>query len=288
MSNRGWDERTNISYRTRESPPRYTVRQYRYPRDSEERLSVFESDRSRHGSATETRIVRRESNSPPRQERAERDIRIERYERQSPPRRRKDDDFQLDRYTKTTEYFPPRPPPEDDYQVIRRSEVFDDRVARREPSPPEDDYYYARRVREVEEDEKSEPERRKHRHRRRRSHDRDYSSDDDMVYVRRETTEGRSTSPRHRRHLAEGALVGVGAAELMRHHRSKAGSEQGTTGGRLVKDGGAAAAGAIGAEALGRARSAYRSKSRRRGSSADDYDREGRHRRRGWLRQAQE
>ena len=152
MSVRNWDERTNISYRTRESPPRYTVRQYRYPRESEERLSVFESDRSRHGSQSETRIIRRESNSPPRQ--PERDIRIERYERQSPPRARtRDDDYKLDRYTKTTEYFPPRPQPEEDYQVIRRSEVFDDdrQVVRREPSPPqqEEDYYYKRRVQKV-------------------------------------------------------------------------------------------------------------------------------------------
>ena len=48
----------------------------------------------------------------------------------------------------------------------------------------------------------------------RRHGDRDgYSSDDSMVYVRKETTRDYDDEhPHHKRHLAEGALVAVGAA----------------------------------------------------------------------------
>ena len=88
-----------------------------------------------------------------------------------------------------------------------------------------------------------------------------------MVYVRKEIREddyGRDESPHHRRHIAEGVIAGVGAAELLRHHKGKQGGD--TAGGlsRVAKDAGAGVLGAVAAEGITRARSHYRSKSRRR------------------------
>ena len=247
------------------SPPRgyTTVKRYTIPRDSDERVSTYGSDRSVRGS--ETRIVRRERDSTPDRQYA----REYRYERDV---ERPRDDYQLDRYTKTTEYYPQAPrapvvvPQEQDYQIVRHSEVYDNRVAHREPS--EDEYYYERRVQKVEE---ASPERKERR--RRRSHSRHYSSDDDMVYVKKTVREGRSISP-HRRHLAEGAIAGVGVAELIRHHRAKSGDEASSRSGRIGRDLAAAGAGAVGAEVISRVRNS-RSKSRH-GSR----DRDGRHRHR--------
>ena len=296
MSARGWDERSR-----RGSPQGYTtVKQYRIPRrdEVEERVNIYETDRSsaRGSGYEETRIIRKERERTP--ERVERDIRIERYERSPEPRRYereykyerdversqpRREPYEVDRYVKTTEYFPPAPRApvmvpvlpreEEDYQVIRRSEVMEDRqLARREPPPQEEDYYYERRTREFDSDERS------RRGRTISPHDsvsrRDYSSDDSMVYIKKEVREERGGSPHHRRHIAEGALAGIGAAEIIRHHRKKEGQDSDSRGSRIGKDLGAAAVGAIGAEVISRVRS-HRSKSRH-GSP----DREGRHRHR--------
>jgi len=302
----GWDERS--AYR---DPRGYTtIKQYRIPRrdEVEEKVSIYETDRrSAAGSGfEETRIIRKERERTP--ERIERDIRIERYERSPEPPRRYEreyryerdierekprrEPYELDRYIKTTEYFPPAPratvvvpiPPreEEDFQMVRRSEVIEDRqLARREPQQQEEDYYYERRVREVDDDRYSD-EYRDVRSRRGRTvspHDsisrRDYSSDDSIVYVKREVREERGGSPHHRRHLAEGAVAGLGAAELIRHHRKKEGDEVGGRGSRIGKDLAAAGAGVVGAEVISRVRSRHQSKSRH-GSP----DREGRRRHR--------
>ncbi|KAL8692217.1 MAG: hypothetical protein Q9218_002717 [Villophora microphyllina] len=182
----------------------------------------------------------------------------------------------------------PQPREESEFQLIQRSEVNEDRqIARREPerrdSDREEDYYYERRVREVSRDNRSrrgdEDDFYEERFRRRevspgdsvsqigrrRNRDRDYSSDDSMVYVRKETREtyGRDESPHHRRHLAEGAIAGLGAAEILRHHKEREGDEKSSRRSRVGKDLGAAALGVAGAEVISRARSRHRSKSRR-------------------------
>lgn len=217
----------------------------------------------------------------------------------------------------------PQPPKEEaDYQLIQRSEVAEDnrsvvskrtdRTKRTENPKPEpreeEDYYYERRTREVEGGDRDDDfyeDRMDRRHRevspgesvsqvgRRRGRERDYSSDDSMVYVRRETRDAgygsRSVSPKHRKHLAEGAIAGLGAAELLRHHRGKQGEETSSGGGRLARDIGAAGLGAVAAEGMSRARSVYRDKSRRRRSysrsrsrsdSRDTYRNSGRRRHR--------
>ncbi|KAL3469070.1 hypothetical protein BJX99DRAFT_265549 [Aspergillus californicus] len=153
-------------------------------------------------------------------------------------------------------------PRESDYDIVHRSEVDRDR----EPA-----YYYHRRVREYDNDDR--------RIRRelspsdsvsqatRRREDQDYSSDDSMVYIRKET---REYDDHHRRNLASGALVGVGAAEFLRSRRKKDGGEVAGGAGRLGRDVGAGALGAAAVEAATRAKDYYRSKSRHRSHSFDD------------------
>lgn len=304
----------------------------------------------------EIRVIEREREREPEPIADRREIRViererepefRRYER--PPERefRYERDFDrrddLERYTRTVDYYPrPEPPPpiiirqepqqiifqeapraplivptptkEEDFQVIQRSEIRqseksevgsrhesrhesvheDDRQIARRPKPreeEEEDYYYERRVREVSRDDRSRHEDDRYSRRERevspgdsisqygRDRGRGYESDDSYEYIRKETREDYSDegSPNHRRHLAEGAIAGIGAAELLRHHSRKQGGEEGSRRGRVGKDVGAAALGAIGAEAVTRARSHYREKSKsRRGSRDRSRDRDGR------------
>lgn len=164
---------------------------------------------------------------------------------------------------------------EPDYQVVHRSEAVD-----RDPRDVE--YYYQRRVREYDDDRirrEISPHDSVSQVSTRRRHDRDrddYSSDDSMVYIRKETRDYDDGGAHYKRHLAEGALVGVGAAELLRR-RSKSQGRQVSGGiGRVGKDVGAAALGAVAANAIDH----YRSKSRRRASSLDEDERPYHHRRR--------
>ena len=169
------------------------------------------------------------------------------------------------------------PARETDYDVVRRSDA------------DEDPYYYhsRRRVREFDD-------RRSRRElspgdsisqaSRRRGDRDDYSSDDSMVYVRKETTRDYDDEhPHHKRHLAEGALVAVGAAELMRSRSKREGKDVSHGLGRAAKTAGAGALGAVAVNAAGHVRDYYRSKSRsrHRAHSDDERSRHHRHRSRG-------
>jgi hypothetical protein len=155
-------------------------------------------------------------------------------------------------------------------------------VAATEPKQEEENYFYERRV--IERDRA--PRRRDDSYDDRRSEIRPRDSasqysDDSYEYVRREKTyetsrspsrsRSRSHSPHHRRHLAEGAVAGIGAAELLRHHRKSRGEDVGGRGKSALAG---AAVGAVGAEAVSRIRSYSRrrkgSRSRSRSSSSDD------------------
>lgn len=243
-------------------------------------------------------VERREQSRSPSPENRDREIRIIRERERSPepvedrlaPER---SPYQLEKYSKSTEYFSrpepqtivirqetPQPivireaPPqqqviirersEPSYELIERSEAVEDRqVARREP---EEDYYYERRTREIDR-----PRRHHHHHRhhdedeyrRHRNDDRDYYSDDDVVYVRRERDADdyyeRDRSPHHKRHLAEGVLAGVAAAEVQRQRRKSRGENPGSHLGQLV---GYGTLGGLGAEAITRWRNRSRSRDR--------------------------
>lgn len=263
------------------------------------------------------RIERYERSPEPAPRRFEREYRYERDIEREPPRRDPYELARYSRSTEYFQR-PEAPPPiiirqepqqiiiqeaprapiiipareESDYQVVQRSEVAEDRqIARREPER-EEDYHYERRVRKIEgggSDDESYDERRYGRRARDISprdsvsqhgrDDREYSSDDSMVYVRRTREEGygRDESPEHRRHLAEGAIAGLGAAELLRHHRKKQGEETSSRGGRIGKDLGAAALGAVGAEVVSRARSKHRESKSRQGSPEREGRRKHRH-----------
>ncbi|KAJ5805994.1 uncharacterized protein N7503_003596 [Penicillium pulvis] len=91
----------------------------------------------------------------------------------------------------------------------------------------------------------------------------DYSSDDEYYY-HEETRTYDDDHPKHRRHLAEGALVGAGAAELFRSHRKREGEEVSHGMGHAMKTAGAGALGAVAVNAASHVRDYYRSKSRSR------------------------
>jgi hypothetical protein len=298
--------------RRRDPEPRYAETDLVIRRDRvEEPRRDFAYDRLRDDrDDTKELVIRRTTaRDEPREE--VRDLRVGRYEVDrrefreqdyellSPDRNKYPD---LQRYSRSTEYFSQPQPPQtiiikqepiiirervrdDDYDIVRRSDVEDRTVVRREApreAPREEEYVYEKKTKEVEAPrrEKSDEfyERRDRevsphdsvsqvgRQDRSRGRDRDFESDDDMVYVRKETREeeySRDESPHHRRHIAEGVIAGVGAAELLRHHRNKEGRETSGTLGRIGTDIGAGVIGAVGAQAITRARSRYRSRSRR-------------------------
>ncbi|KAH9845917.1 serine/arginine-rich splicing factor 4-like [Teratosphaeria destructans] len=292
-----WDRHSTYSHRTHSSP--------------RTEFKVVERDRE---------IIRAPSPPSPVPERI-REFKFERERSYSPPHRRTatlDRPYDLERYSKSTEYFAqpqpiiirePAPQPiiirersrepqviireerrEPNYEFVEREEVKEQSLVKREEPPPpevvpppapatvatavetakpekkkepeEESYFYERRVREVDRSRRRDESYDRKTEIRPRDSASQYSSDDSYEYVRRERTydddRERSHSPRHRRHLAEGAIAGVGAAEILRHHRR---SEGKPIGARLTNDVAGGALGAIGAEALSRVRSA-RSKSR--------------------------
>jgi hypothetical protein len=290
-----YSETDLVIRREREEEPR---RDYGYDRRQEDRDDTRELVIRRTTARDEPRAEERDLRVE-RYEVDRRDVRERDYELLSPDRDRYPD---LQRYSRSTEYFSQPQQPQtiiikqepiiirervrdDDYDIVRRSDVEDRQVARREP-PREEEYFYEKKTKEVEaprrEREDDFYERRDRevsphdsvsqvgRRERSRHRGRDDESDDSMVYVRKETREEdytRDESPNHRRHIAEGVIAGVGAAELLRHHRNKEGRETSGTLGRIGKDVGAGVLGAVGAEVITKARSRYRSKSRRRDQS---------------------
>ncbi|EXJ56489.1 hypothetical protein A1O7_06833 [Cladophialophora yegresii CBS 114405] len=218
------------------------------------------------------------------------------------------DDRDVQRYSRTTDYFAPAPPPQtiiirqepiiirervrdDDYQIVRKSDIDDERSMVRSRDPPprsprgEEDFFYEKKVRERVDHRRDDDDYYERRSRRRSvsPHDsvsqrgRDYSSDDSMVYVRKEVRE-ESASPDRKRGLAAGVLAGVGAAELLRNHKRKEGQDVSHGVGRVGRDLGAGALGALAAEGIHRARSMHRSRSRRRHSRSRSDSRSRRHR----------
>lgn len=291
----------------RREEPRYTERELVIRRDDDTR-SHYAYDSRREEPATERElIIRRTTEQEPRRDdaasvvryddRPRADVRVtetryrDDYEVLSPTRGIDERDRDLQRYTRTAEYYsPPQPQTivirqepiiirervrDDDFQIVRKSDVEDEKtVVRRDQPRGEEDFFYEKKVRErIDEPRRDEDDYYERRSRRRSvsPHDsvsqrgRDYSSDDSMVYVRKEVREeSREASPDRRKNLAAGVAAGVGAAELLRNHKKKEGRETSHGIGRLGRDVGAGALGAIAAEGISRARSAHRSKSRRR------------------------
>jgi len=254
------------------------------------------------------RTVERDNAPAPRERdlavtRVDDDRRYSDYEMVSPQRSQFDErDREVQRYIRTSEYYQPLPVPppqtiiirqepiiirererprDEDYQIVRKSDVEESRSVSRRSDPREEEYFYEKRVKErIPEDDHRD----RHFRREVSPHDsvsqagrrnRRYSSDDSMVYVRKEVREDYdSDGSEHRgRELAAGAIAGIGAAELIRRHKDKEGKDVSHGGGRALRDVGAGLVGAVAAEGIRR----YRSKSRKRSRS----DSRGRYSRRG-------
>ncbi|KAI1459194.1 hypothetical protein F4805DRAFT_473520 [Annulohypoxylon moriforme] len=200
----------------------------------------------------------------------ERDWKVERriVEEREPPR-----DVDVERYRKEVEYYAaPSPPPA---PVIIRQKAPEQKVVIHEaaaPAPvilPRQEPTYI--VLRDEHREVAPPRREEEEHHRRRRDEREYESDgyDEDYYVKRTIIRrDRSSSSDHKkRHLAEGALAGAGLTALLSGRGNK------ETGyhehrGRKVLAG--AALGALGTEAVRRAKSAY--EDRHDDRYEDDYD----------------
>ncbi|EPS29175.1 hypothetical protein PDE_04124 [Penicillium oxalicum 114-2] len=264
----------SYSYRERdryEDDRPITIKRYVIP--SEERDDRREFKFNRDEGYDRELVIRRKFER-------EQPLTIARYERDveyDPPVRRVEREYEREYYEPRNAYSSPR---ESEYDIVRRSDV------------EEEPYYYHRhrRVREYEDrrsrrelspgDSVSQASRRP-----RRDRD-DYSSDDSMVYIRKETREYDDEHPHHKLHLAEGALVGAGAAELFRSHKQREGKEVSRGMSHAVQTAGAGALGAVAANAVGQARDYYRSKSRNRhrSHSFDSDRRSHRHSRRSRSR----
>ncbi|KAF3392666.1 hypothetical protein F1880_008574 [Penicillium rolfsii] len=256
----------SYSYRERdrfEEDRPVTIKRYVIGSDDREERREF---MSREDSLGDRELVIR------RKTEREEPLSISRYERDveyDPPVRRFEREYEREYYEPRNAYTSPR---ESEYDVVRRSDAEDDPYY----------YHHHRRVREYED-------RRSRRElspgdsisqtSRRRDRDRDdYSSDDSMVYIRKETRDYDGEHHHHKRHLAEGALVGVGAAELLRSRSKREGKEVSHGLSHAVKTAGAGALGAVAVNAAGHVRDYYRSKSRsRHRSHSFDDDRSYRH-----------
>lgn len=271
-------------------------------------MSVVGSGRPKHGTVTKYKIIQLDDDPPPSrapsryyEREPDRDRlppREWKWERESAP------PGELERYTRSTEYYAPQPiiirsdpviirEPAEQQMVDRdrdrdrnrdREERRpsprreDQRQLARRPQTPEEDYYYERRTRELDRPGRDDYEYDERDYRREvrpkdsasqyQGQGDDYS--DDEYYYRKDTTRG--SSPNHKRHLAEGAVVGLGAAALLQHHRKSEGEKPGGYG-QLI---GGAALGTVGAEVVTRVRDHYT-----RSSSEDSEERGGRSRSRG-------
>ncbi|CZR60758.1 uncharacterized protein PAC_10654 [Phialocephala subalpina] len=274
----------------------------REPERERTRTVVYERDR-------ESEPLRPWERAPARPWESERDVRETDVVRVEKRTERREEPYELERYQRETEYYDrPEPAPQpiiirqrapepqqiivqeapqplpivlpaprEEVQIVKQEVIREVEAPRPEPRRQEDEYYYRRDVREVRDggrrDEDFAMERYDSRRdiRPRDSVSGDEYSDEDYVVrkkiVRR--VRSRSGSPHHKRHLAEGALAGAGAAALLANHAAKQGTGGEHRGRKVI---GGAALGAIGAEVITRARSRFRdreddSRSRSRSSS---------------------
>ncbi len=184
------------------------------------------------------------------------------------------------------------------YELVERTEVTEDRQVarpRREREREEDDYYYERKIKEVDRGGRHQDrfvEEREYGHDRFRERDRvgerdrfgerdrwgerDYYSDDDIVRIHKEKDTWGGSDIHAKRDIAAGALAGVAAGQIVRHHRKRKGEAAGGTLGNAL---GYGTLGAVSAVALDKFnnRDRSRSLSSERGRGRRDRDR-SRHR----------
>ncbi|KAF3051303.1 hypothetical protein E8E11_002658 [Didymella keratinophila] len=273
-------------------PARSHVSEYRY---------VDRSPSPPRREVREYRIEREVDRSPSPARSNAREIRISReYERDALEQQRDYQPYELERYSRDVEFFRPEPTPapqpqpiiirneaqpaqqpiiireevpqpiiireriqEPAYELVERSEVYEDRQVARPRPRLDEDYYYERRVKEVDRGGRRDERWFDEREYRDRHGDREYYSDDDAVYVHKEKDVWeRDGSPNGKRSAAAGALAGVAAGQIIRHHRKRKGEEAGGNIGNAL---GYGALGAASAVALDR----YNNRDRSRSLSSD-------------------
>ena len=261
------------------------VRQYRYVDRSIER-SPSPRGRDMHEYRIQPEYNRSPSPSTVEEIRISRD-----YELDREVTRGRERPYDLEHYSRSTEYFrqdPPLPPPqvqqsgpiiirneaphmppapqpiiireeapqtiiirererEPSYELVERKEVIEDRqVARRRH---DDDYYYERKVKAVDRGGRHEDryvEEREYGHD--RHGDRTYYSDDDVVYIHKEKDTWGGSDVHAKRDIAAGAIAGITAGQIVRHHRKRKGEAAGGSIGNAL---GYGTLGAVSAVCLG-------------------------------------
>lgn len=271
--------RTKIVEETREtsSPsPRdnYWERQTRNPWDDTRETDLRIEKRASHrDSDIDVEVIKVDEHRDEPRDYKEREYRVERRYEEREPR-----EVDIERYRKETEYYAaapaPTPPPA---PVIIRQKAPEQKVVIHEAPAPapvilprqEPTFIVLRNEqREVE----RRPEPREDDYYRRRRDERQYESDgyDEDYYVKRTIIrrERSSSSDHHKkRHLAEGALAGAGITALLAGRGGKEGDHREHRGRKVLAG---AALGALGTEAVRRAKSAYEDRYDDR--YEDDYD----------------
>ncbi|KAI1081472.1 hypothetical protein F5B20DRAFT_588538 [Whalleya microplaca] len=273
------EESTHVS----SPPPRdnYWERQSRAPWDDpretdvriDKRVVHRESDGDLH---IKEKTIDKHSHSPRGYD--ERDLKIERriVEEDYPH------DGEIERYRKETDYYAaPDPPPA---PVIIRNKAPEQKIVIQEaPSPApvivprQEPSYIVLRERDREVVRRPEPREDDDYYRHRRDDRRD--SFDEDYYVKRtiiKRDSSASSDHHRRRHLAEGALAGAGLGALVGGGNRGRDGEYHDHRGRKVLAG--AALGALGSEAIRRAKSAYEDRYEDRYDDGDDYYRHRHHR----------
>ncbi|CAN9344718.1 unnamed protein product [Alternaria alternata] len=280
-------------FEDRRSVKDYVIERHQEPAREVRHYHYTEREREVSPQRSEYRIQREYERSPSP---ARTEIRISRdYERDREIFPREQQPYELEKYSRSTEYFRPepipQPPPqpiyirneapqpmqmqmqpiiireeapqpiiireriqEPAYELVERTTEEDRQVAR---PRHEEDYYYERRVKEIDRggryDERYADER-EYDH---RWGDKNYYSDDD-VYIHKEKDTWGGSETRTKRDVAAGALAGVAAGQIIRHHRKRKGE---AAGGNIGNALGYGTLGAVSAVALDRFNNRDRSRS---------------------------
>ncbi|CAN9147154.1 unnamed protein product [Alternaria alternata] len=280
-------------FEDRRSVKDYVIERHQEPAREVRHYHYTEREREVSPQRSEYRIQREYERSPSP---ARTEIRISRdYERDREIFPREQQPYELEKYSRSTEYFRPepipQPPPqpiyirneapqpmqmqmqpiiireeapqpiiireriqEPAYELVERTTEEDRQVAR---PRHEEDYYYERRVKEIDRggryDERYADER-EYDH---RWGDKNYYSDDD-IYIHKEKDTWGGSETRTKRDVAAGALAGVAAGQIIRHHRKRKGE---AAGGNIGNALGYGTLGAVSAVALDRFNNRDRSRS---------------------------
>ncbi|KAL1794257.1 hypothetical protein ACET3X_007678 [Alternaria dauci] len=254
--------RSRDDFDDRRSVKDYVIERHQEPAREVRHYHYTEREREVSPQRSEYRIQREYERSPSP---ARTEIRISRdYERDREIFPREQQPYELEKYSRSTEYFRPEPIPqpqpqpiyirneapqpmqmqmqpiiireeapqpiiireriqEPAYELVERTTEEDRQVVR---PRQEEDYYYERRVKEIDRGSRYDERYADEREYDHRWGDKNYYSDDD-VYIHKEKDTWGGSETRTKRDVAAGALAGVAAGQIIRHHRKRKGEAPG-------------------------------------------------------------